>query len=70
MEFVILAKILTPWILLFFIVAILVCGIYDMYTKWKEKQLTTKYVMTFVIQYVIANILSYCAYCEVLIISP
>lgn len=70
MEFVILAKILTPWILLFFIVAILVCGIYDMYTKWKEKQLTTKYVTTFVILYVFATILSYYIYCEVITLSP
>lgn len=70
MEFIILAKILTPWILLFFIVAILVCGIYDMYAKWKEKQLTTKYVTTFVIQYVFATILSYYIYCEVITLSP
>lgn len=70
MEFVILAKMFTPYILLFFMVAIPVCGIYDMCERWKENQLTTKYVMTFVIQYVIANILSYCAYCEVLVLSP
>lgn len=70
MEFVILAKMFTPYILLFFMVAIPVCGIYDMYDRWKENQLTTKYVMTFIIQYVIATILSYCAYCEVFILSP
>ena len=51
-------------------VAITVCGIYDMYTRWKEKQLTTKYVMTFAIQYVIATILTYDIYYEVLILSP
>lgn len=70
MEFVVLAKIITPWILLFFMVAITVCGIYDMYTRWKEKQLTTKYVMKFAIQYVIAAILTYDIYYEVLILSP
>ena len=70
MEFVILAKMFTPYIILFFMVAILVCGIYDMYTKWKEKQLTTKYVMAFAIRYVIASILSYYTYCEVLILYP
>ena len=70
MEIVVLAKIFTPYVLLFFMVAITVCGIYDMYTRWKEKQLTTKYVMTFGIQYVIAAVLSYDVYCEVLILSP
>lgn len=70
MEIVVLAKIFTPYVLLFFMVAITVCGIYDMYTRWKEKQLTTKYVMTFAIQYVIAAVLSYDVYCEVLILSP
>lgn len=70
MEFVGLAKIITPWILLFFMVAITVCGIYDMYTRLKDKQLTTKYVMIFAIQYVIAAILTYDIYYEVLILSP
>lgn len=70
MEIVVLAKIFTPYILIFFMVAITVCGIYDMYTRWKEKQLTTKYVMTFTIQYVIAAILTYDVYYEVLILSP
>lgn len=70
MEIVVLAKIFTPYVLLFFMVAITVCGIYDMFTRWKEKQLTTKYVMTFAIQYVIAAVLSYDVYCEVLILSP
>ena len=70
MEIVVLAKIFTPYVLLFFMVAITVYGIYDMYTRWKEKQLTTKYVMTFAIQYVIAAVLSYDVYCEVLILSP
>lgn len=70
MEIVVLAKIFTPYILLFFMVAITVCGIYDMYTRWKEKQLTTKYVMTFAIQYVIVVILTYDVYYEVLILSP
>jgi hypothetical protein len=70
MEFVVLAKIIAPWILLFFMVAITVCGIHDIYTRWKDKQLTTKYVMTFAIQYVIAAILSYDVYYEVLILSP
>lgn len=70
MEFVILAKMFTPYILLFFMVATLVCGIYDMYDRWKENQLTVKYVITFVIQYVIATILSYYVYCEVIILSP
>ena len=51
-------------------VAITVCGIYDMYAGWKDKQLTTKYVMTFAIQYVIATILSFDVYYEVLILSP
>ena len=37
MEIVVLAKIFTPYVLLFFMVAITVCGIYDMYTRWKEK---------------------------------
>lgn len=70
MEIVFLAKIFTPYMLLFFIVAIAVCGMYDMYTRWKEKQLTTKYVMTFTIQYVITAILTYDVYYEVLILSP
>lgn len=70
MEIVFLTKIFTPYILLFFIVAITVCGIHDMYTRWKDKQLTTKYVMTFAIQYVIAAILTYDIYYEVLILSP
>lgn len=70
MEFVVLAKIIAPCILLFFMVAITVFGIYDIYTGWKDKQLTTKYVMTFAIQYVIAAILSYDVYYEVLILSP
>lgn len=70
MEIVVLTKIFTPYVLLFFMVAITACGIYDMYTRWKEKQLTTKYVMTFAIQYVIAAVLSYDVYCEVLILSP
>lgn len=70
MEIVVLAKIFTPYVLLFFMVAITVCGIYEMYTRWKEKQLTTKYVMTFAIQYVIAAVLSYDVYCGVLIPSP
>lgn len=70
MEFVVLAKIITPWIFLFFMVAITVFGIYDMYTRWKEKQLTTKYVMAFATQYVIAAILTYDIYYEVLILSP
>ena len=35
-----------------------------------DKQLTTKYVMTFAIQYVIAVILTYDVYYEVLILSP
>lgn len=70
MEFVVLAKIIALWILLFFMVAITVCGIHDIYTRWKDKQLTTKYVMTFAIQCVIAAILSYDVYYEVLILSP
>ena len=72
MEFVILAKMFTPYILLFFMVAtpVSVRGIYDMYDRWKENQLTVKYVITFVIQYVIATILSYYVYCEVIILSP
>ena len=70
MEIVVLTKIFTPYVLLFFMVAITACGIYDMYTRWKEKQLTTKYVMTFAIQYVIAAVLSYDVYYEVLILSP
>lgn len=70
MEIVVLTKIFTPYVLLFFMVAITACGIYDMYTRWKEKQLTTKYVMTFAIQYVIAAVLSYVVYYEVLILSP
>lgn len=69
MEIVVLTKIFTPYVLLFFMVAITACGIYDMYTRWKEKQLTTKYVMTFAIQYVIAAVLSYVVYYEVLILS-
>lgn len=70
MEIVVLTKIFTPYVLLFFMVAITACGIYDMYTRWKEKQLTNKYVMTFAIQYVIAAILTYDIYYEVLILSP
>lgn len=70
MEFVVLAKIITPWILLFFMVAITVCGIHDMYTRWKDKQLTTKHVMIFAIQYVIDAILTYDIYYEVLILYP
>lgn len=70
MEFVVLAKIIVTWMLLLFMVAITVCGIYDMYTRCKEKQLTTKYVMTFATQYVIAAILTYDIYYEVLILSP
>lgn len=70
MELVVLAKIITPCILLFFMVEITVCGIHDMYARWKDKQLTTKYVMTFAIQYVIAAILTYDIYYEVLILSP
>lgn len=70
MEFVILAKMFTPYILLFFMIAIPMCGIYDIYNRWKKNQLTTKYVMTFVMQYVFATILSYYAYCEVITLSP
>lgn len=66
MEFVVLAKIIAPWILLFFMVAIPVCGIYDMYTKWKEKQLTTGYVLSFLIRYAIAVAYIYWVYLEVL----
>lgn len=33
MELVVLAKIITPCVLLFFMVAITVCGIHDMYAR-------------------------------------
>lgn len=70
MELVVLSRIFAPYILLFFMVMMTVCGIHDMYARWKDKQLTTKYVMTFTIQYVIAAILAYDVYYEVLILSP
>lgn len=70
MELVVLVRIFAPYILLFFMVMMTVCGIYDMYARWKDKQLTTKYVMTYAIQYVITAILTYDIYYEVLILSP
>lgn len=66
MEFEVLGKMAAQYMLLFFVVAIPVCGIYDMYTKWKEKQLTTGYVLSFLIRYAIAVAYIYWVYLEVI----